>query len=415
VTKLLRAAFVVVLLVAGLMACSTGSKPPGAVTVKATRTLTPPDTSVALLFVARSESGSLRVRPGNQSTLELNDVAAMTWFSDRPARDAGTSSVTDALKTFGWKRNGDRLGVDVPNGALVAAELGNDSVVVKLLTATVDGSRVRFTVAFVGQPPESSGLSDANLFIDDTLIDPNTETPSGLKLLASGGIVLGRTIDQLGKAHTLVLHLTRALEKSVVTQNAFLAVISGSSTYSVTGDVAGGDWRLSVDTGITGDAAPIVVLKFRPGALATLAQDRSVFDQPQVLNDDVAQTQARLNAVIAIVMARAGSRGPDSAFYTSLASSLQDPNWDGVLIFNTSVSGLPGEVQGQSTAALAGTQIHAIDIGFPHMSNGAQALDSFFGTVDDPGAPSDSAQQPSSPAMRALFKNSALTAFHIGN
>src|SRR4051794_23171351 len=106
---------------------------------------------------------------------------------------------------------------------------GNDSVVVKLLTATVDRNRVRFTVAFVGRSPASTRLSDVDLFIDDTLVDPHVATPSGLHWLKSGGIVLGRSVDQLGQPHAAVLHLTPGLERSLVETNQLFAVVSGSA------------------------------------------------------------------------------------------------------------------------------------------------------------------------------------------
>lgn len=412
--------FLVVLFVAGLAGCTSESDTPDVETANVARTLAAPDTTDSLLFVARSDAGSLLVRPGTGSTLELDDVDRMTWFSDRPARDAGASSVADALKTFGWRRNGDRLGDDAPNATLIAAEFGKESVVVELLTATVDGDQIRFTVDFVGQRPESTGLSDVDLFIDDTAASPDVDLlPSGLEWQESGGVVLGRTSDTSGQPHTLVLHLApgvEGLEGSVVTQGAFLAVVSGTTTYSTTGDVAVNDWRFALDSSATGDAAPIIVLKFTSGALATLVKDSAGFSQLDALTDDAAGTITRLNALIDTVTSRAESGSPDAELYGQLEAKLTDPNWTGVLVFNASVSELPGEVQGQSTAALADRQVAAFDIGFTvaPASENVDTTNSFFGTVDHPGATPGEASQPNGPYLRALFQNAALTSFAMG-
>ena len=214
-------------------------------------------------------------------------------------------------------------------------------------------------------------------------------TPSGLEWQESGGIRLGRTIDQFGQPHTQVLHLAPGLERSVVMRDQLLAVVSGSANYSVTGDVALDDWRFSVDPYATGDAAPIVVLKFSRGALTELAKNPGLFFQPDLMNDDVGQAQARLNALIAFVISRAKSDDPDAVSDTSLEHTLQNPNWNGVLVFNASVSGLPAIVQGQSTAALANAPITAIGLGFTAnpITNGAQTIDSSSAPSTVPGGP----------------------------
>jgi hypothetical protein len=407
----------VLVMAAGLAGCSPGSDSPDAGTADVARTLAAPDATDSLLFVARSDRGSLAVRSDAGSTLDLDVVDSVTWFSDHPARDAGTSSVTDALETFGWRHNGDRLGDDPPNATLVAAELGTESVVVELLTATVDGDQVRFTVDFLGPRPASTDLSDVDVFIDDSATSPDVDLlPSGLEGQQSGGVVLGQTDDSAGHPHTLVLHLApgvAGLEHSVLAQDEFAAVVSGGTTYSMVGDVAVGDWRFAVDSSATGDDAPIIVLKFTSReALATLAKDPTSFSQLGALTDDADGTMARLNTLIDTAASRADSGSPDAELYERLETTLTDPTWTGVLVFDASVSQLPGEVQGRSTAALADTQVGAFDIGFtvvPGAENGGSS-DSFFGTVDHSGGtPPDT-----DPYLRALFENAALASFAMG-
>jgi hypothetical protein len=402
------ASLVGVLVVAGLAGCTSGPESPAAPSA-AVRTLAAPDATEDVLFVARSDAGSLVVRAGARPMLELDGLDAVTWFSDRPARDAGTSSVTEALETFGWRTNGDPLGDDPPNATLVAAELGGDAVVVELLTATVDGDRVRFTVRFLGPPPASTDLSDIDVFIDDGAASPDLEVlPNGLERQASGGVVLGRTHDLAGQPHSLVLHLAPAvegLEASVVTQSEFAAVVSGTTTYTVDGDVAIDDWRFSVDPTTTGDAAPIIVLKFTSRvALATLAKDPAGFSRLDALTDDSDATIARLSGLMGTVASRAGSENPDAAFYQRLQERLTDPTWTGVLIFDASVPQLPADIQGRSTAPWGNAGLDAFDIGFTvgPATGGTDATGSFFGTIDQPGA------GPGDAYLRALFENGAL-------
>ncbi|CAN5619632.1 hypothetical protein BH10ACT3_BH10ACT3_01180 [soil metagenome] len=414
-TRRLIGSVAAVLLVVGAGACTSSSSWAGEATTTPERTLEPPDASAPLLFVARSDSGSLDVRDDGDSTLELDDVDAVTWFTDRPARDAGATSVTDALKTFGWERNGDRLSDDAPNGVLVATELGADSIVVELLAATVDGHRVRFTVAFVNPPPKSSQLTDIELFIDDAPAGTPTTTPSGLQVLETGGIVLGETVDGSGQTHTQVLQLPTAVEQSITGQQQLLAVVSGTTTYSMSGDAAVDDWCFSVDPTVTGPAAPIVVLKSEQGRLVDLAKDPNGFAAPGSLIDDLAATTAELNSLIAFVISASEGPQPDGALYTPLARILQDPSWTGTLIFNASVSTLPTEVDGRSTAALANAAITAVATGFTSSAQIPGPPTSFFGTIDHPGSAPGSAPATNGEFLRALFTNSALTSFDIGS
>lgn len=369
-----------------------------------TRTLAPPDASAPLLFVARADTGSLEVAADGTAILELDEVEAMTWFTDRPARGAGMTSLTDALRTYGWDHNGDRLGDDAPNGALVAAELGTDAVILELLTASVDDARVRFAVEVVGDRTESTVLSHVELFIDDADPGSYTTMPSGLEVLDSGGVVLGRTVDSSGAAHTQVLHLapnTPGVESSVAAQNDLVAVVSGANSSSAEGDMAVDDWRFTIDPTLSGDAAPIVVLKFdTTRSLTQLAADPRTFAAAADLMDDPAQTTADLLALLDLVVATSAAGDP---LFASLAQTVQDPAWTGVLILRGSVSSLPATVQGQSTAPLA-APIMASAVGFTdgHAQSGA-----FFGTLD-------LASSGGSPSLQASFVNGALMSFAIG-
>jgi hypothetical protein len=107
--------------------------------------LTKPNRADDLLFVARSKKAVLDVDSDGNGTLSLPAATTMTWFSDRPEHDAGTTTTTDALAAFGWKKAGDTLGAAAPNGALTADNLPQ-AVVVELTTATRIKGGVKFSV-----------------------------------------------------------------------------------------------------------------------------------------------------------------------------------------------------------------------------------------------------------------------------
>ncbi len=138
--------------------------------------LTKPEAGVDLLFIARAKNATLTLDKAGKGTLVMEDVETMTWFSDRPAHDAGTSTTADVLDTFGWERDGDSLDGgkpdNAPNAALTADNL-TDTIVVELLTATRDGERLTFTVADVAKKPGPARdveLVNSDLFIDSVLI-----------------------------------------------------------------------------------------------------------------------------------------------------------------------------------------------------------------------------------------------------
>jgi hypothetical protein len=145
------------------------STPTGSASPAVEQVLTKPDMNDTLLFVARSPEASLDLDENGDGTLTLSSAPTMTWFSDRPDHDAGTATTTDALKSFGWKDNGDDLGDEPPNAVLTGSELA-DAVVVELLTADLDGDELSLTVKAVNDVPAAERnveVSHADLFIDD--------------------------------------------------------------------------------------------------------------------------------------------------------------------------------------------------------------------------------------------------------
>ncbi|MCU1418068.1 MAG: hypothetical protein JWP32_2242 [Schumannella sp.] len=227
----------------------------------------------------------------------------------------------------------------------------------------------------------------------------------------SVGIVLGRTTDELGQPHALVLNVAPAIQEVLLDTNELFAVVSGSTTFYVTGDAAVGAWRFGVDSSGMGDAAPIVVIKrVTDSSVQDLAADPSRFAEAAALNEDALATSVRLSALIATVLAET------DPMYAALSHQLQEPTWTGVLVFAASVLALPGQVQGQSTGGFADTQVAAFDIGFevsPLAGTNSSDPDAFFGTVDY-ARPAGDPAPPGGQYLRAGFANSALTFFEIG-
>jgi hypothetical protein len=140
--------------------------------------LTKPDLADKLLFVARSQTATLDLAATGKGTLALESVPTMTWFSDRPRHDAGTTGTADGLKTFGWEKNGDTLGQNAPNAALTARDL-TAAVVVELKSASLAGGELTFDVETVTKPASGARkteLAQAELFIDDAVESANRAT-----------------------------------------------------------------------------------------------------------------------------------------------------------------------------------------------------------------------------------------------
>jgi hypothetical protein len=155
---------------AGCSVTSAETPSPAAVkTAQSTQILTKPNLADELMFVARSKTAQLSLDKAGKGTLKLAAVPVITWFSDRPKHDAGRSAAVDALRAFGWRKNGDSLGASAPNAALTADNL-QAAPVMKLLSASRDGDGLTFKVAAVSQArdpaPRKLRLSTPELFID---------------------------------------------------------------------------------------------------------------------------------------------------------------------------------------------------------------------------------------------------------
>ncbi len=227
-------------------------------------------------------------------------------------------------------------------------------------------------------------------------------------------IVLGQTIDEMGDLHTLVLNVADSAGGALLHTNNVFAVVSGSSRFSVTGDVAVGSWRFTVDSAVPGPGAPIVVIKDATGrSMQDFAAVPGMYTAAAELNEDTVGTSTRLMALIAEVISKAEPTQPDHSFYTVLAQQLVDPSWMGVMIFNASTT-VPVEVLGQSTGALADSQVGVLNMGFeaPAMTS-VPGPSSVFGTIDQ-AQDSGDALPPGVLYLRARFFNSALAAFDQG-
>jgi hypothetical protein len=223
----------------------------------------------------------------------------------------------------------------------------------------------------------------------------------------AASVVVGRTTDEHGQPHELVLNAPGI--QQAWQQNELFAVLSGTN-FSLTGDAAADDWRFVVKPSTTGDQSPLVVLKSgRNSSLAELASNPSAFAHPTQYNDDAPAASARLTALINSALSR--SKGPDGDLYQDLVASLTDPRWTGVVVFNPLVRAMPSTVLGRPTGALAGTQVPAFAIGFP-----------ITPVVGDPGPPTrffaivdttDDGPSSGAPHVRARFANSALASFQL--
>ncbi|MFB2582363.1 hypothetical protein ACEXQD_14030 [Herbiconiux sp. P15] len=227
-------------------------------------------------------------------------------------------------------------------------------------------------------------------------------------------IILGQTIDEVGAPHTLVLSVAGEAGAALLHNTNAFAVISGSCRFSVTGDAAVDDWRFTVDASNAGTESPTVVIKNAPGrSMQDLAADPRAFTFGAALNEDPVAISTRLSKLIAEVISKAEPTQPDRSFYTSLAQHVADPSWTGVMIFNASAT-VPAEVRGQSTGALADSEVGVLNLGFEApVIRGDPGPSRVFATIDQ-AADSGDALPPGVRYLRAGFFDSALTAFEQG-
>lgn len=401
--------------------CSSSTPDPASRPVGDVHELTAADRENTLLFVARSPRGTLTVDGDGQGVLELDEAATMTWFTDRPAHDAGATTAADALEALGWTGNGSPIGDEPPNAALIAAELGDDTPIVELLTATIDGERIRFDIEVVGAGrPESGALTAVELFIDDATLDGVQAggAPTGLERNADGIVLSAANEDP--QTPPLTLDLADDIVDQLLSQDRLFAVISGADTSTSAGAVVipagsasgsgGASWRFTVDPTLVGDDAPMVVITSTDQSVAELALQPRSWSSPAALNDDVGAASTRLSAIVATVE----DRVTDDPAYADLHAKLTDPTWNGVLVFNASVV-VPDEVQGTPTGGLAGTTIPAVALGSttsPLTAGASGSPGPAFGLIDHPAGIAGQAST-SGPSLRAVFANAQMSFFDL--
>jgi hypothetical protein len=121
----------------------------------ATALVTGEEASVEVLGVVRAERGSLERRDGDRYRLVLDDVAPhAVWFSDRPARLAGTLGIPSLTRSF----FGD--GASPPNAALEFEDADDDHDVLIL-----EVSRPRY------RPTDRRLVFDARIIDDLTAVE----------------------------------------------------------------------------------------------------------------------------------------------------------------------------------------------------------------------------------------------------
>jgi len=123
----------------------------------ATALATGEETSVEVLGVVRAESGSLEPRDGDRYRLVLDDVAPhAVWFSDRPARLAGSLGIPSLTRSFFSE------GASPPNAALEFEDADDDRDVL-----IVEVSRPRYD------------RNDRRLVFDARIVDDVTAVSDG--------------------------------------------------------------------------------------------------------------------------------------------------------------------------------------------------------------------------------------------
>lgn len=131
------------------------------VTVAAQDPSPSPDAAPSYLYAISGSAGSVE-----GMTLTLHGVPSVTWFTDRPVRDAGHMGVGAFLE--GWDQGTDSFAADPPNADLSILGEGDEPIetVVELLSVSGDATDLTFEVAVLeGTLPEGA-LGPAVLFID---------------------------------------------------------------------------------------------------------------------------------------------------------------------------------------------------------------------------------------------------------
>lgn len=168
-----------------------------------------PDTSVSSILFSLETPTSTITDGADAQRLTIASDEVVTWFTDRPARRAGSSSLTEFVGA--WAAN--RFDTDPPNAALVtrtndpaAGELVTRTHVVELTDPRVEGVTTSFAVVDVpGDPGEAAGhaglsathpvevgsYGPTELFIDSTSHPP---CPSPITAGLSTGCLSGAPV-----------------------------------------------------------------------------------------------------------------------------------------------------------------------------------------------------------------------------
>jgi hypothetical protein len=157
------------------------------------------ETAVEVLGVVRAESGSLERRDRDRYRLVLDDVAPhAVWFSDRPARLAGTLGVPSLTRSF----FGD--GANPPNAALVLEDAEDDHDVL-----IVEVSKPRYDQA------------DRRLVLDAAIIDDLTAVEGG-RLAGLADSADARVPRRFGAASMFLDYVSAILGSDISADNPWL-------------------------------------------------------------------------------------------------------------------------------------------------------------------------------------------------
>ena len=149
-----------VLIAAGLLAACSGDDATSASSDTAAPTSGPsapgPDEATSLFVLEANEGEAESAGDDGTYDLSLTGVGGVTWFADRPAREAGDESLAGFVAA--WP---DRFATAAPNAALTIGE-GDDAVVaiVTLSEPVVIDDRVEFKAVVVDPAQAPPALQD---------------------------------------------------------------------------------------------------------------------------------------------------------------------------------------------------------------------------------------------------------------
>lgn len=206
---------------------------------------TVPSARTSLLFSVLSPTSTVTVSPYSTS-LSLPAAATMAWFTDRPARRAGTATVGDLARM--WAAYG--FASVPPNAVIVTAAQGaRMQVPVTLSRPTTQGPVVTFRVTPLPAKASVAGMramgpalaagtyGDTSVFIDDSQPGPLAVTA------AAFGTV------KVGRSKTITLTATNTEYRGITWQRG--VDVSGPAT--VTGGSCFPLWMLAQSASCTID------------------------------------------------------------------------------------------------------------------------------------------------------------------